>query len=295
MSGYFFLFLCVLSTNAIITGLKEAGRRNLDLLQTVSFNYLFAGLTGVVLAPGFAQTILVDHPDSLKIALPLGFSFVTLFFLMGIIVDRIGMAYMTIIAKLSLAIPVLWSWQHYQEPMTETKWLGILLAMASIILISYPDRKKKVVPTQNTSKTAGINLLFTAIIFLGTGFNDSALKTFRTEFEGQIPDADFAIMIFFTAAVFGFLAVGYRFIMRKSKFEWRNVLWGLIIGVPNFFSIWALTKALGEMEGTQFFPLNNILQLAMASLIGIAFYRESFSRVNFIGLVTTMAAIWLLV
>ncbi|MFO0485405.1 MAG: EamA/RhaT family transporter, partial [Sphingobacteriia bacterium] len=73
----------------------------------------------------------------------------------------------------------------------------------------------------------------------------------------------------------------------------RNVLSGLVLGVPNYFSIIVLLLALRQVAGTLFFPLNNVGQLLIISLAGIVLFRERYPPLSWLGLGLAMVAILL--
>ena len=92
----------------------------------------------------------------------------------------------------------------------------------------------------------------------------------------------------------GAVLVAVRLVMGKAPLQGKAVLAGLLIGVPNYFSVTFLTKSLEFFKGTTFFPVNNIGILGVVSIAGILLYKEKFSWVNYLGLGAAVGSILLL-
>lgn len=295
--GFLYLGLCILATDAILIGLKEVQRRNLDLLQAVTVNYVIATLVGVAFSPGFFNNVAGDHPEVLPLALILGLSFILIFFIMGMVIREIGVAYTTILSKMSVIIPVMFSFIWYQETLGAKRVAGIAVALLAVVLINLKQKNKT--PTGTTAPKSGMMpgllALLALSIFLGTGANDIMFKIFNKEHSQAVSDEDFTIFVLGTAAILGALVLGYNMLRGKSRLDPKSMLAGVAIGIPNFFSVIFLTRSLEYFDGTVFYPVNNIGQLATVSLVGIILYKEVFNRMNYLGLLAALLAILLLV
>jgi multidrug transporter EmrE-like cation transporter len=82
----------------------------------------------------------------------------------------------------------------------------------------------------------------------------------------------------------------------RKKFNIRNVIAGICLGVPNYFSIYFLVKALQSpaMSSSATIPINNIGVLLVVSLFGIMVFKEKLSKKNYMGLGLTLLAIFLI-
>lgn len=287
MEGYLYLAGCILCTAAIITGLKEVQRRGMDVIHVITFNYFTASLTGLAFSPGALGNITA-HGRVLPLALLLGLLFFSIFFVMARVAHDIGMGFMTIVAKMSMIIPVLFSFLYYHEPLGPWQWAGITASLAAIWLVNLGKGRG-----EGEGLQLG-GLLLILVLFLGNGVNDTLFKVFEKEFSAGIGTEDFLIGLFLTAGVIGSAVSGWRMARGGRTPALREAVGGLLIGVPNFFSILFLVMALPYFPGT-FYPLNNIGLLLVASLIGIVLYREHFSWLNLAGLGAAILAILLMV
>jgi drug/metabolite transporter (DMT)-like permease len=293
MPGFVYLILCVLCTSSLLVGLKEVRRRNIDLLQATTFNYLVAVLVGAIDSPGFFKSMTVDHPSALPLSIALGCSFILFFFLMGVATRKLGMAWTAIMSKVALVLPALFSWAAYGDELGATRVVGLVLALAAVVLVNYQPKAKASDEAKGGMSMWGM-LGFGLLLFLGNGMNDSMFRVFNHDHAGKVTDADFAIFIFLTAAVIGAVLVVFRWVTGKSPLQGKALLAGLLIGIPNYFSVTFLTKSLEFFSGTVFFPVNNIGILGVVSLAGIFFYKEKFSWINYIGLAAAAGSILLL-
>lgn len=294
MTGYLYLALTTLSTAWIMLGLREIKRWNLDLLQTISFNYLFATAFGIAFSPDSVSKVMAE-PGAMGLATYLGVVFIALFFLMGTAAQRVGVAYMTVVTKMSLVIPTLFAWLYYGDALTWVNGIGVAMALCSVFLINYrPDSPVKL--GRGTGKGAfWMNVLLIAALFVGSGINDLCFKVFGEEYSDTVPQTDFPVVIFGISAIIGLLIVVVQIARGRQRLQWGAVLAGLIIGVPNYFSIKFLVQTLEYLPGTVFFPVNNIALLLVTGIVGVLLYRERLNKWNLAGFLLAVAAVALLV
>lgn len=293
MMGYLFLGLTVLSTAWILVGLRELKRFNLNVLQAITFNYIFATLFGAMRSPNFVEDVTAE-PGAFALSAYLGVSFIALFFLMAMVAQKVGVAYMTVVTKMSLVLPAIFSWLYYQDAMDALKGLGILLALGSVFLINYRPEA----PVQLGNAEKGNNKLFNLVLilglFLGSGLNDICFRVFNAEFADTVSNINFPVVIFGIAGIIGAVIAIWQIASGRVRFQWQTLIAGIVIGVPNYFSIVFLVKSLDYFNGTVFFPVNNTALLILTGLIGIFVYREAMNKWNLMGLGLAVVAVLLL-
>ena len=83
-------------------------------------------------------------------------------------------------------------------------------------------------------------------------------------------------MIFVTALILGISVLGYQLLKGKEKLHYKNLLGGIALGIPNYYSIYFLVQALRHpsLESSTVFTLNNVGIVMAATLIGILFFKE---------------------
>ena len=83
----------------------------------------------------------------------------------------------------------------------------------------------------------------------------------------------------------------------KSSFPITKseLLFGILLGIPNFYSIYFLMMALNhEMSGSVFFPALNCSVILVSTLIGKYVFKESFNDRQLMGVALSMISIFLI-
>ncbi|HHG85008.1 MAG TPA: hypothetical protein ENJ82_09720 [Bacteroidetes bacterium] len=291
MEGYLYLGLSVLMMVLLFTCLREIPRFRMNLLHVVTTNYFVAAAIGLLFFAPEAFTDVLAVPGASILAIAIGGLFFGLFFLMGITAQKVGVMYMTIVTKMAVAIPVLFAWLYYSEAMPRLRAAGVLLALGAVLLVNYRPGNPV---TLTSSGKRWMNIMLIAILFIGSGATDSLFKVFNVHFAKLVPNASFTVALFAVSAMSGALVVGIQLARHKAKIQGRSLLGGLLMGIPNFFSIIFLTKSLEYFDATVFYPVNNTLILVAMSLIGLLIYRERFNPWNLIGLALAVIAVLML-
>jgi drug/metabolite transporter (DMT)-like permease len=132
------------------------------------------------------------------------------------------------------------------------------------------------------------------ILFISSGVIDSLTKYVQNKYlNTEAISKSYIIAGFMVAASIGTIILLFLYITKKKKFEFKNLIAGIILGVPNYFSIYYLIKALQNksLNSSATIPINNIGVLFLVSIFGIFIFKEKLSRLNYIGLGLTLLAI----
>ena len=141
------------------------------------------------------------------------------------------------------------------------------------------------------SKDAG--LLFPILLFLGSGAIDTALKYIEVMFVPKNDVSIFSGSLFFIAGIFSFIILLIRTLKKREPFGLKNVIAGVALGIPNYYSIVFLIKALQTegFESSTLFTINNVGIVIASTIIGILVFKEQFSLKNKIGVVLAIVGI----
>jgi len=132
------------------------------------------------------------------------------------------------------------------------------------------------------------------LVFIGQGISDSIFNDFAQKF----PDEGgylFFMVLFFMASISGILILIGKSVKTKNKLQLKSVFWGIIFGVPNFFSLLFFLKALSDpkLSSSIVFPLVSMGVVVSSSLIGIFLFKEKLSKTNWIGILLSVCAIYI--
>lgn len=287
-----YLFLSILLNAYLGVVFAYFNKYKVDIMQAIVFNYAFCVLTGSVVLGNFPLKIGLVNEAYAGWAVLMGLLFISVFNLVGFSSVKVGVTITQTANKLSLVIPVVFSYMLYHEQIGWVKILGILIALGAVVMLSVkPASFVKV-------KIPLWEYLLPFILFISSGIIDTLTKYVQQRFLTTTAISNtYLICGFFTAFVIGFIALSYQFITGKRVFEFRNVVAGMILGIPNYFSIFYLVKALESnvLSSSAIIPINNIAVLFVVSLFGIFIFREKLSKLNYAGLLLTLIAILLIV
>ena len=85
----------------------------------------------------------------------------------------------------------------------------------------------------------------------------------------------------------------FNSIKSKQSFGLKNIIAGIILGVPNYYSIIFLIKALqvDGFESSTLFTINNVGIVVCSTLLGLLIFKEKFSTKNKIGIFLALLGI----
>ena len=258
-------------------------------LQAIIVNYITAGVlalvaNGSVLTNNFSITNLFQS-TFIYYALIIGVLFIITFNLIAFGTQKIGIAITTVSNKMSMIIPVLIGLFVFKEDKNFLKLIGIVLAILAIFFSCSKNGKlsfdKKYLPV-------------IILVFIGQGIADSTLK-WAQEFAINTSNNNvFFATTFFTAAFSGTLFMMIQ--LRKITVTLRSLLWGVILGIPNYFTLYFFVEALsaGVFESSQVFPIVNMGVIVLTAVMGIILFREHLSKSNWMGILLALIAISLI-
>lgn len=281
-------FILVIVLNTLLSVLfKIFPKYNIDTFQAIVFNYITCVITGTWYLGAMPYTTTQMHAAWLPYAIIMGIAFISVFNLIGYCTKTIGITATTISNKLSLIIPVIISIIAYNETSTTLRIIGILLAIPAVY---FSSKKTEKAEKQNSWKLI-------ALLFLLSGLLDSFVKFVETTFLSNTEDqAYYTIYVFSTAAIIGMGILIQNLIRKKTKFAFKNIVAGCILGIPNYFSIYFFIKLLNShiMNSSAIIPIANIGVVVCAAIAALIIFKERMNKANTIGLLLGIAAILLI-
>ena len=278
------VILGILCFNVILIFFKLLEKYKVDNLQAISFNYLTAGILSLSLTSRSYSIHEIVDSSWIYCAVGVGILFIVVFNLLATAAQKIGMAISTVANKMSLVIPVIAAIILFDETVSILKIIGILLALVGVYLTSTTGNKLNF-----DKKYLGLIL----IIFFGQGLADVLFNLAEKYYVGENELGIFFCVLFAAAGTTGIFMLLPKFINGTSKFELKNMLWGIALGVPNFLTLWFFFRSLGsgDLESSQVYPIYNIGVVAISAIIGFLIFKEKLSRSNWLGVLLSALAI----
>jgi len=281
------LILTILLTSALFFLFKEFEKRDISTNQAITFNYLIASVSAYLFTDQSLSLNQVINSEWMPSTIILGILFVVMFNIMAKTTQKLGISIASMASKISLVIPFFLaliinddgnlSFINISEKINTINLIGVLLSIVAIYLSFNIENKKN----------HSINIAI--ILFVGAGILDSILNYIqKTKLNGE-NDYDYFIISVFLVA---FLAGLAKLMISSEKLKIKNILAGICLGIPNYFSIYFVLISLKELGGAIVFPVLNIGVVLTASILGFFIYKEKLTMKNWIGI--TMACIAIL-
>lgn len=280
-----YLLLSVLSSTIIFIVFRLYKKFGVNTLQAIIVNYFVActvGFFGYIEGSDFSH---VPSENWFPGALMLGVLFITVFNLAAITTQKSGLSVVAVATKMSVAIPVLFGIFLYNEGTGLLKILGIILALVSVYLTSIKSEEGITIKKEN--------IIFPLLVFLGSGIIDTSIKYLETSYVSKTDVGLFSSTIFASAGILGTFILIVQALTGKLKITFKNILGGIALGIPNYFSIYFLVMALRTdgFDSSTIFTINHVAIVTVSTLVGILLFKEKLIRKNWIGLVFAIISI----
>ena len=271
-----YIIISVLISSGLFVIFKYFDVFKVDVLKAIVINYIVAFVLGFTVSEKSTSFKEVVSQDWIFGALILGAMFISVFFVMAKTAQVNGVSVASVAGKMSVVIPVFFGILLYNETVTFLKILGIIIALIAVYLASVKRETK--IEKQS-------NLIYPLLLFIGSGAIDTTLKYVEINFVAKEDVSIFSGTLFGIAAFFGILILLFKTIKKPESFGFKNIIAGIALGVPNYFSIIFLLKAL-QVEGFEsstLFTINNVGIVIVSTLIGVILFKEKMTTKNIIG------------
>lgn len=280
-----YLVLAIVFSTGVFVAMRLFERFKLDNHQALMWNYVFAAGTGFLMCKQFDTPAQLVNEPWFGLSILTGFWFIFTYLLMTASTQRSGVTVTSLSSKLSVVLPTLAGVVLFSEKLNFVATMGIVLALVALVLV--------VGGKNATNKNIKINWLLPVLIFFGTGTGDILMKL--TEQQNSSDDMGFMIaFIYFIAMLFGFLVVAFDLIRSKSKWQWKNAIGGITLGVINFFSTFCVYNAMRCFDNVVLFPVYNIGVVCLTALTGWFLFKEKLTWKNYMGLAIAILAVILI-
>jgi len=278
------LALSVLCSSLIFVVFKLFKHYQVQTLYAIIVNYMVACGTGILLNPlQDSFTTVASRPWFLGTTL-LGILFIAIFSIMAKSSQLNGVGVTSVATKMSLVIPVLFAVFYYRDALTFLQIIGIAFALLAVYLASIKKGNSK-------NKSNALWLPF--LVFLGSGVIDTTIKFIQEDYLRDDEFAIFSSTVFGAAALTGCLVVGVQSVKKGLRWNAKNVLGGICSGIPNYFSIFFLLRALNQdtFNSASIFTLNNVAIVLFSTLLGILLFKEKLDWRNWSGVALAVVSI----
>lgn len=274
-----YLLLAIASSATIAVIMRISGKTVKSNITMLAANYLIclllsAGYAGLQLLspgqPGFTMTVGMGAVN--------GVLYLLGFVLLQYNTRKSGVVLSSVFMKLGLLVPIALSVLLFKERLTILQCAGFVLAVGAVILINY----------EKGTRLSGIKLPL-VVMLLACGGGDAMSKVF--EVYGLSDYADQFLLCTFACALL--LCIGL-ILYKREKPEKQAILFGVLIGIPNFFSAKFLLMALENLPAVIVYPTFSVATLLVVTLAGICLFKERLRLSQWFALFFILVALALL-
>lgn len=272
-----YLVLSILVSSLLFVIFKLFDVFKINTLQAIVVNYAVALSFGFLNSDVSLAVSEIPNQPWFFGAFCLGVLFISVFNVMGLTAQKNGLSVASVAGKMSVVIPIVVGIIAYKENAGIVKIIGILLALVAVYLSSAKS---------DSSPVKFKNLLLPLLLFVGSGCIDAGLKFVETNYVANKEVPMFLATIFGCAFILGSLFVLLQIANKNLKFHWKNILGGIALGIPNYYSMEFLIKALQTkgLDSSTLFTINNVSIVILTTVFALFFFKERLIRKNWIGI-----------
>ncbi len=298
-----YLILSIACSASLATVLKYGEQRNMSRYVLLSANYLAAVTVGTILVlakglplpdsfdPGPAMVelgrVFAGHAPTLSSGLAwavlagLGSG---VFYLMALIYYQIGIRHFGMglagaFLRLGVLVPMSLSLVLWKEFPALLQWVGIVLALIAIALVSHPSK-------QDLKRVSRPLLL---LICLFGGIAQFCPKLFQKygllEYKSLFLLANFG-----TAFLIGLMVIHGK----QERIIPKVVITGMVAGIFNLFTTFSLIEALDVLPAVVVYPAFGAGAVVLVNLVGIFWFKEKLTLTELIAIMLIVPALVLI-
>lgn len=284
-----YLALSILFSTLILIAFRLFKRFSIDTFQAIVFNYIVAFVVGFSLYGDSWKSDYLSQVTWIPYAVVIGILFISLFLLMGKSTQENGMGVTSVTVKMSLAIPVIMAVVLYDEQIYWAKILGVIGALLGVFLLTYQK-------SSTNSSTAKAKVISLVVLFFGSGLLDTLLNYVEKKVLFDLSPALFSAIGFGIAGCIGLSILFYKVVRRNESIRLKNVLGGIGLGIPNYFSIYFLIMAIrySPTDDSITYALNNVGIVVASFIVGVFVFKEVLTKRKIIGGIIALFSLILL-
>ena len=260
-----YLILAILCSAGVSIFMRASEKYCQGHYGILLMNYVVCVLAGLILTGrGLTQTDGKGMPVTIVFGVVTGLLYCGSFILLQWNVRKNGVILSSTFMKLGVIVPAVLAVVWFGERPGWNQGLGFILAITAILMIHLEKGKIR------TEKAYTIGLL---LLLLGGGLGDSMAKLY--DVYGNPGLGSFFLMLSFLVSgiISGILV--FRGGEKITKYE---VLFGVLIGIPNYFSARFLLWALADIPAVITYPTYSIAAMALIGAAGVLMFREKLTK-----------------
>lgn len=255
-----YLILAICSTVSISFFMRLSEKYIQNQLGMFLSNYFICVLFSFILIKG---SIELSDLRVFPIGIITGILFLVSFLFYKKNMDVNGIVLSSTFMKLGVIIPTLMAILIFHEQPKLNQILGIVISVIAIVMINL----------EKDALTQGNNKILLVLLLILSGFADGMMNIFDEM--GILVSNDLYLMITFLSAFMITLCIIF---IKKQKITKMDLIFGAIVGIPNYLSSRFLLLALRKIPAILVYPIYSVAAIVCTTLIGLFFFKETLSK-----------------
>ncbi|SKC46189.1 EamA-like transporter family protein [Maledivibacter halophilus] len=293
MSKMIFLILAIISSGMIAVIFKFSEEKQPNRLAITTFNYINACIISFfmlsnkkILDLGWFNSFKIEAQEvfllnesiysneasaawAVIIGSITGIIYFLSFWLYQYNVKKNGAALSSTFMKLGVLVPTILSIFIFKEIPTKLQILGLLLAIAGMVIINLSMEKDII-------KSIKIDLF---LLFIMGGLGDFNSKLYQNYGQNEHKEL-FVFYIFITALIVSSITL----FIKNRKVKSTDIIAGLLVGIPNQFTAYFLVRSLNYVKASIAFPIFSSGTILFVNIINIIYFKEKLSKNQYISI-----------
>jgi len=274
-----YLVLAILSSAAVSILMRTSEKHIHNNVTMLAGNYVVCSVLAAFLT---GSSGLLPQADGRGMMLMLGaisgVLYLAGFLLLQWNVRINGVTLSATFMKLGVLVPTLMAILCFGETLRAWQLAGLVLAVIAILLIQLEKGAGKAVSS-----------LGLVVVLLAGGLCDSMSKIYEV-YGNPALNSQYLFFTFLTA----FILCAAVCLWKRQGVTTADVLFGLLIGIPNYGSARFLLLSLGSVPAVVAFPTFSVATIILVTLCGVAFFRERLSRRQLVAMAIILVSLILL-
>ena len=272
-----YLVLGILSSALISVLMRVSEKYRRNDLSMLAMNYLMCTVLAAVFTGGPVFPAAEGLPLTIGLGVISGVMFLGSFVLLQWNIRKNGVVLPATFMKLGVLVPTVLSILIFGETLRWTQIAGIAAAISAIFLMQGGGREK------------AASMVGLIALMLGGGSTDAMSKIYEEVASAALKD-HYLMYTFFIAMLLCIVVC----VLRRQTLTPMDALFGLAIGIPNYFSARFLLLSLAEIPAVVAYPSYNVGTIVLVTVLGMLVFKEKLGRRKLIALGIILAALALL-
>lgn len=278
----FALLMRIASSTAITLIMRFSDKKTSNNMAMFMANYAVCSCLSYYYMTGAGTQVFQNAEGigfTIGIGLISGIWYLAAFLFMQWNMRENGVVLSSTFNRLGVLVPTIMAMTVFKESPKMIQIIGIVIALVAIVLMQF----------EKGGDQGGNKKIWLVVMLLSSGFCDSLTNVYD-KLGNPILKDNYLLYTFFVALISAVILT----IRERNKISKWDLIFGFIIGVPNYYSSRFMFEALKTVPAMIAYPVSSVGTILAISVGSVVLFKEKVSNQKKFALVLVMAAMALL-